>query len=375
MYSRNPPKKSKTFIYFLSLLSAALSIFTFFLSLSNVLTSKKGALRILAASFVLPSGKNTKINVEHVANNGIYTDIISLKNKNFSSNTQNIFSDSSIDEIAKNTPIFNWPHEDGESTYKIVECLFGASGSKFENFFINNKTSLDINFGAKLNERPDINIKKDGSPQVLVFHTHTTEAYMDKDQGFYYQNFHPRSLDPKFNVVQVGDAICKSLENSGIKTIHDTTCHDDPGYSGSYNRSAQTIDKNLKKYPSICVVLDIHRDTIENKEKTKIKPTFSINGKKAAQIMIIAGCDADGTLEHPDWEHNLKFALRLHKQVETMFPGMTRSLLFKNSRYNMHKSHGSLLIEVGSDANTLNEAVYSGALLGRALSEVLNKLT
>lgn len=372
MYSN---KYKKFLICFLSIFSAILSLFSLFLSFTNLFYIKKGSFNVLAASFVLPMSKNKNSNTKHVLNNQMYTDIISLKNKSFSDESKNIFSDTLIDDIVKDTPTFDWPHQTGEATYKIIECLFGAGGIRCENFFINNKTNLNLDFGSKLNEKPDINIKKDGSPQVLVYHTHTTEAYMDKDQGFYYQNFHPRSLDPRFSVVQVGNAICKGLENAGIKTIHDTTCHDEPSFSGSYSRSAQTIDKNLKNHPTINVLLDIHRDTIENKEKTKIKPTFSVNGKKAAQIMIIAGCDTDGNLGHPDWEHNLRFALQLHKQVETMFPGMTRSLLFKNARYNMHKSHGSLLIEVGSDANTLNEAVYSGALLGRALSEVLNKLT
>lgn len=197
---------------------------------------------------------------------------------------------------------------------------------------------------------------------------------MDKDQGFYYENFYPRTEDKRYSVVRVGDAICESLKKAGIGCIHDTTCHDSPSFSGSYKRSAETIDRNLAEYPSIQVTIDIHRDTIGNNERGKIKPTFKVNGKKAAQIMIMAGCDLDGSMNFPDWEYNLRFALRLQKASEKLYPGMTRSMFFGPVKYNMNKTHASLLIEVGTEVNTLNEAVYTGTLLGNALAKVFEGL-
>ena len=160
------------------------------------------------------------------------------------------------------------------------------------------------------------------------------------------------------------------VKKAGILSIHDTTCHDSPSFSGSYKRSAETIEKNLAKYPSIQVTIDIHRDTIGNNERGKIKPTFKVGNRKAAQIMIMSGCDLDGSMEFPDWEYNLRFALRLQRSAETMYPGMTRSLFFGPVKYNMNKTHASLLIEVGTEVNTLNEAVYTGTLLGNVLENV-----
>ena len=367
------------FIKFLATISSIISISAFIMFFPELVINNSENICLIATSFVLPHN----ISLPHINNCSkknkkadIFSDLMILENKPNSNKRENICSDdNNILEIINSVPNFELHHEVNEPTKKIIECSFGATGTQYENIFINNKTNVDINIPEILNERPDINIKKDGTPQVLIIHTHTTEAYIDKDQGFYYQSFSPRTRDNNYNVVKVGDAICKSLENSGIKCLHDTTCHDDPAYTGSYKRSEETISKNLKKYPSIQVVLDIHRDTIDNKEKSKIKPTFTYNNRKGAQIMIISGCDENGKLDFPDWKYNLRFALRLHKQVESMYPGMTRALLFKEARYNMHKTHGSLLIEVGSDVNTLNEAVYSAALLGKALGSVLNSLT
>lgn len=361
-------KKLQLFICFISTIVCSISFLSW---LPGILLNKVDRLSLLAAGVMLPDGKIFEEKGDCQVSNIVSTINFGQKNTVLASNT----TDETVDNFLKNVPTFELSHNTNEPTYKILECMFGASGTKYQNFFINNKTSFDINVEETLKLPPDVSVKKDGTPQVLIVHTHTSEAYMDKDQGFYYQDFSARTTDPKFNVVQVGNAICQSLENCGIKTVHDTTIHDTPTFSGSYKRAAETIDKNLKKYPSISVVLDIHRDTIENKERQKIKPTCSINGKKAAQVMIIAGCDTDGTLEHPDWQYNLRLALRLQRQIESMYPGMTRSLLFKNARYNMHKTHGSLLIEVGSDANTLNEAVLSGLYLGKALAATLDGLS
>ena len=206
-------------------------------------------------------------------------------------------------------------------------------------------------------------------------HTHTCESFMDEDLGYYYESFYSRNTDNKYNVTQVGDAIEAKLKAAGIGVIHDTTKHDDPSYNGSYNRARNTIQKNLKKYPSIQVVLDIHRDGLMKDTKEKIKPTCVIDGQKAAQIMIISGCDTDGSLAFPDWEYNLRLALRLQQSAENMYPGITRPLYFSQTKYNMDMTHGSLLIEVGSDSNTLQEAVRTGGYLGDILVDVLNGLT
>ena len=153
-------------------------------------------------------------------------------------------------------------------------------------------------------------------------------------------------------------------------------------YNDESGTSSNTyeVDKNdrlsmyLEKNPSIQVVIDIHRDSLGNRETGKIKPTFKYENKKAAQMMIVSGCDSDGSLGFPDWIKNLRLALRIQKYCETMFPGITRPLHFANVKYNEHITPGSLLIEVGSDVNTLEEATNTGTLIGEALAKLFEDL-
>lgn len=265
-------------------------------------------------------------------------------------------------------------HSPDEKKYKIIESQICEGGLKYENFYVKNTSGIEIDIPKELYSRPDVHIKNSKLPQVLIYHTHTSESYLMKDEGFFYESYYPRSTDSSRNVIRVGEEIAKALSNHGINVLHDMSYHDNPTYKGSYSRSYQTIKQNLEKYPSIQVTIDVHRDSMGNPENGKVKPTFTINGHKAAQIMIVAGCDKDSGLDFPDWRQNLRLALKLHKTCETMFPGLTRPMSFGNFRYNMNLCHGAMLVEIGSDVNTLTEAVYSGNLLAEALAKVLNEL-
>ena len=232
-----------------------------------------------------------------------------------------------------------------------------------------NKTSIDIE--KILGEKIDLSVDKD-KPSVLIFHTHTTETYQILDRGFYEVGFLTRTQDAGQNMIRVGEEICGEIEKAGYKVIHDTEIHD-LSYNGAYEHSRKKVEEYLKKYPSIQIVLDIHRDAIQQSDGTKIKPTAKIQGKKAAQIMLISGCQEKGNpIENfPDWRYNLTFAVHLQNQLEKMFKGITRPLYFCPRKYNMNLSHCSLLVEVGSDANTLEEAVFTGKCIGSALSEIM----
>ncbi len=265
-------------------------------------------------------------------------------------------------------------HSPGEKTYKIIEGQYSSGGTKYENFYVKNVTEKNIDIALELSKSPEIQITGTKEPQVLIIHTHTSESYMSKDQGFFYENFYPRSLDNSKNVTRVGDTITQKLEENGINALHVTTHHDSPTYNGSYSRAAKTIKEVLEKHPTIQVVVDVHRDSLGTKESGKLKPTFKYKDKKAAQVMIVSGCDTDGSVEFPDWEKNLRLSLRLQQCCETLFPGFTRPMSFSKVKYNMHLTPGSMLVEVGSDVNTLEEAVYSGTMLGELLAKVLNNL-
>ncbi len=260
-----------------------------------------------------------------------------------------------------------------ETQYPILEKQYGESEVSALGFSLKNSAGISLDPRDYL-ERPlgfEFD-KKTDKVQVLIFHTHTTESYLTYDIGTYHENFYPRSESRDRNMVRVGEEIVKSLEANGISAVQATEVHDNPQYEGAYSRSRETIEKYLKEYPDIKVVLDIHRDSISTGEDSgRVKPTFTVNGKKAAQIMILAGCDTDSSLDFPFWEENLTFALKLQKTAEELYPGMTRPLYFGNFAYNMNVNSGSLLIEVGTDVNTLEEAVYSGELLANVLTRVL----
>lgn len=254
----------------------------------------------------------------------------------------------------------------------IQELAIQNSGVQYQNIFVKNTNqNHKIDIKAELEKQPAVKIQTDSKPQVLIYHTHTTEAYLLQEATSVPAGSESRSIDGTRSVVMVGNAIAAQLKAVGIGVVHDTTIHDSPAYNGSYNRSKQTMAKNLKQYPSIQVTLDIHRDSMTASNGTRYKPTAVINGKKAAQVMILSGCDDDGTLGFPDWEYNLRLGVRIQKQLSDLYPGLARPLNFCPRQYNLNMTKGSLLVEVGTEVNTLDEAVYSGELFGAALAKTL----
>lgn len=221
---------------------------------------------------------------------------------------------------------------------------------------------------------PDFTVEKNGEPQVLIMHTHATESYEPYERDFYDASFNSRTTDRSMNMAAVGDKIAEQLEAAGIGVIHDTTLHDYPSYNGSYDLSRETVRKYLDEYPSIKVVLDVHRDAIERESGERIAPLAAIDGKNAAQVMIICGCD-DGTMNMPDCMKNLRFACLLQRQMESDYPGLTRPVLFDYRKYNQDLTTGSILIEMGGHANSIEQAEYSGELVGKSLARCLEELT
>lgn len=203
-------------------------------------------------------------------------------------------------------------------------------------------------------------------PQVLIMHTHTTETYELEEKDWYDPNFTCRSTDLAVNMAAVGEEIAAQLNAAGIVTLHDTTLHDYPSYNGSYERSNETVRAYLEQYPSIKVVLDVHRDAIEPASGQRVSAVAEIDGQTAAQVMIICGADNGGNL--PNFAQNLAFAAAWENAMESRYPGLTRPVLFDYRYYNQDLTTGSLLIEIGSHGNTLDQAKYSGRLVGQALA-------
>ena len=205
-------------------------------------------------------------------------------------------------------------------------------------------------------------------PQVLVMHTHATETYRPTDGLWYPADATGRTTDPDANVTAVGAELAAVLNAAGIHTIQDTTLHDYPSYNGSYARSNATVREYLTAYPSIRVVIDLHRDAIE-KDGAWVAPVAEVSGEQTAQVMLICGCDNGGNL--PNYRENLAFAAAWEAAMEGMFPGLTRPVLFDYRYYNQDLTTGSLLLEVGGHGNTLEEAKRAARRAGEALAAVL----
>ncbi len=240
--------------------------------------------------------------------------------------------------------------------------------------YMKNSSGLSVSVKDLLNSNIKFKISENSSPQVLIMHTHTTETFMEKSADFYTDEYKARTTDNNKNMVKIGDIVAEKLNASGIKTLHDKTKHDYPEYTGSYGRSAKTVTEYLKKYPSIKVVLDLHRDSVSMGGNDKAKLVTEINGKKAAQVMLVMGSQSGSVKNHPNWKENLKLALKLQQTMETKYPTLARPLLLMPKNYNQKLTIGSMLIEFGTDVNTLQEACYSAELVGESLVSMLKTL-
>ncbi|SMC55841.1 stage II sporulation protein P [Papillibacter cinnamivorans] len=293
-------------------------------------------------------------------------------------------------ELAQNT---NPPESEGEENDKdplitdspvaetpapgtIVErTLIPVSGEGYEvadGIYVNNQTSQSIDIAALLKAGPGIVFGKT-EPQVLVIHTHGSEAYTPDGEDVYMPTDPDRTEDMRYNVVRVGDEITETLEKAGISVVHDRALYDYPSYSGSYTRSLAAIETYLKKYPSIQFVFDIHRDALEADDGTVYKVVSTQNGEKVAQVMFVVGTNDSG-LEHPKWKENLKLALCLQAALNKEYPTLMRPVSLRTARFNQHATTGSLIVEVGSSGNTLQEALASARLFAACVAEVLKSL-
>ena len=240
--------------------------------------------------------------------------------------------------------------------------------------YLRNYTSLSFEEIAQRIVPPEVTLPQTDQPLVLILHTHATESFEPVDADVYDTRNGWRSTDNTQNMVRVGDELAAALEAEGIGVIHDDTQHDYPSYNGSYDRSAQTIARVLEEYPSIQVILDVHRDGIQQADGTVLKPVAQVDGQTAAQLMIISGCDDDGSVGLPNWELNLQFAAAIQNQVEEDYPGLTRPLFFAYRKYNMDVTPCSLLLEFGSNGNTLEEACTTARLVGSSIAKVIRSM-
>lgn len=232
---------------------------------------------------------------------------------------------------------------------------------------LRNETDYDIDFTdlPALPEGLDFDC---GEPVVLIVHTHGSESYaqsLDQTGDVF------RSQDETENVIAVGETIAQTLEKRGYGVIHDKTLCDYPEYTGAYNRSRTVIQENLAQYPSLLLVLDIHRDAVTDSDGAQMRMACTVGAEDMSQLMLVVGSD-DGGLEHPDWRQNLSLAAVLQSRLSRAYPGMMRPLNLRTERFNQDLGALALLVEVGASGNTLEEAQASAVCFGDMLAAVLD---
>ncbi len=276
------------------------------------------------------------------------------------------------DDIAQLISVAQMSVSNVQKGGSIIEQNYtsGSAYTGYKDLWVMNTTGKTLDLETLYTAKPTLSVDSQ-QPAVLIYHTHTSESYVMLDVGWYPSDFSSRSDDCGQNMVRVGEAIAQELRAAGINVIHDKTIYD-TSYNGSYQRSRAQVEKYLQQYPSIVITLDVHRDALTtNKEQTIIKPVAEVDGKKAAQIMLIAGREGSTITDFPDWENNLSFAVQIQNKMNELYSGVMRPVFHCYRKYNMDVTPNSLLVEVGTHGNTLDEAVYSGTLFGKALGQML----
>ena len=241
-------------------------------------------------------------------------------------------------------------------------CAEEGQAVKFKN-----SAGLKYDAGALITEplQWDLTVQE---PTVLILHTHATESYTKEEGETYKESAAFRTLNEEYNMVSVGDHLTRLLEAGGVTVVHDRELHDYPSYNGSYSHARKSIEKYLEEYPSVCLVLDLHRDAsadLNNQMRTKA----TVNGEPSAQIMFVVGTNGTGT-KHTNWKKNLSLALKLQVQMERSAPGICRNINLRAQRFNQDKSPGALLVEVGAAGNTRQEALRAVEVLAQAILDL-----
>ena len=237
---------------------------------------------------------------------------------------------------------------------------------------ITNNTSYELDLNNLVSAGTSVKLASEG-PQVLIIHTHGSEAYTSDiaDRDTNTDNY--RTENSEYSVIRVGDELTSCLQSYGLSVIHDRNIYDYPSYTGSYAKSGEAVKKYLEEYPGISVILDVHRDSIGDGDVV-YKTIAEDSGKPCSQLMLLVGTGENG-LEHPNWQENLKFALYLQSAVVSKYPSLSRPIALKKERYNQHLSTGSLILEVGSSGNTLSEALNAVRLFADAVAPALKELS
>lgn len=254
----------------------------------------------------------------------------------------------------------------------VVEMT--AKGKEGKNYLwgngvcLYNRTKMDLDGSILSKGKVDLNMGK--GPHILIVHTHGSEAYSQYDGDHYEESDSYRSTDCTHNIVKVGEEIANVFRSHGYEVIHDTNLYDYPAYNGSYDRSKAAVEEWLRQYPSIQMILDVHRDALVDRDGKVYKMVTEENGQKMAQVMMVLG-SGDSGAAHPRWKDNLAFAVKLQQGLLKDYDSLARPIVLRSHRYNQQLLPGYLLVEVGGHGNTLTEAIHGAKLWAESVSKTL----
>jgi len=232
------------------------------------------------------------------------------------------------------------------------------------------KKQLDA---AKYLQKPlAVKYEESDDYQVLIIHTHGTEAYTPDGTLYTEKGSYPRSDIKEENVVCIGDIFEEAFERAGIKTLHCEIPIDKASYTYAYENAAKIIKEYLEEYPTIKYMFDIHRDAIELADGSKARMVTAANGQIVSQLMFVVGSDRY-VPENKNWRDNLTLAVKLQAALDEKYPGLMRPINIKQGAFNQYFTPLSILIEVGSDGNSIEEAKRSAVILAEQMVKTIKE--
>ncbi len=204
-----------------------------------------------------------------------------------------------------------------------------------------------------------------GPVQVAIYHTHTTESFMPDLYGVEAHkdpNKYSFTLDRARNMVKVGEALCRRLRELGISTVHDKTVHDIRGKKFAYQASRATVKRLLRTYPTLRLVLDLHRDA-----PGRAQTVGTSAGASTARIMFVIGRD------NPRWRENYALAKGLLMVLLEEFPDLNRGIRMNPGKYNQDLAPHILLVEVGGATASLEECIRGAERLAEVIARYLRE--
>ena len=321
--------------------------------------------------------KKTTNNENKIFESFLETEISSIKGMEETEKEKNQTEDSNGSDNKKNTSDENKSDSNNSITEDEKIIVASNSGIKTEVVTPNPiAENANVQYGnVKIKNQTTYNLTEDilnpnikiDNKNILIFHTHSCESYTPSEKYQYSQTGNYRTTDKNYSVIRVGNELENYLKQYNINVIHDTSYHDYPSYTGSYTRSLQTVENILKTNQSD-IIIDLHRDAVGS--RPDYAPTVKIGEDYAAQIMFVIGTN-EGGLWHPNWQQNLKFAVKVQQKAEEMYPGLFKPIMLTKSRYNQHTGKYANIMEIGSTGNTLDQCLNSMKYLSAVLNEIL----